>query len=103
MLQKRAARKSSSGGLCFTLFTKLCRFGRTQPLPAATVGYREERCVSRVFIGIDGSFTYWRQHGCHTLVAARERKQAYFEALDANVPVVHDQDDAGRANIKDAV
>ena len=27
--------------------------------------------------------------------AVRERKQAYFEALDANVPVVQNQDDAG--------
>lgn len=30
-------------------------------------------------------------------IAARERKQAYFEAVDANVPVVQDQDEAGRA------
>jgi integrase len=36
-------------------------------------------------------------------IAARERKQAYFEALDANVPVVQDQDDAGRTKITDAV
>ena len=28
-------------------------------------------------------------------IAARERKQAYFEALDADVPVVHDQDESG--------
>jgi len=36
-------------------------------------------------------------------IAARERKQAYFEALDANVPVVQHQDDAGRTKITDAV
>jgi len=36
-------------------------------------------------------------------IAARERKQAYFEALDANVPVVQDQDDFGRTKITDAV
>ena len=36
-------------------------------------------------------------------IAARERKQAYFEALDANVAVVQDQDDAGRTKITDAV
>jgi len=36
-------------------------------------------------------------------IAARERKQAYFEALDANVPVVQDQDDLGRTKITDAV
>jgi integrase len=36
-------------------------------------------------------------------IAARERKQAYFEALDANVPVVQDQDETGRTKITDAV
>ena len=36
-------------------------------------------------------------------IAARERKQAYFEALDANVPVVQDQDEIGRTKITDAV
>src|SRR5215467_2592296 len=36
-------------------------------------------------------------------IAARERKQAYCEALDANVPVVQDQDDLGRTKITDAV
>jgi hypothetical protein len=36
-------------------------------------------------------------------IAARERKQAYFEALDANVPVVQDNNDAGRTTITDAV
>jgi integrase len=36
-------------------------------------------------------------------IAAKERKQAYFEALNANVPVVQDQDDAGRTKITDAV
>jgi hypothetical protein len=36
-------------------------------------------------------------------IAARERKQAYFEALDANVPVVYDQDESGRTKISDAV
>ena len=36
-------------------------------------------------------------------IAARDRKQAYFEALDANVPVLQDQDDAGRTKITDAV
>ncbi|HXO32840.1 MAG TPA: hypothetical protein VN901_10850 [Candidatus Acidoferrales bacterium] len=33
----------------------------------------------------------------------RKRKQAYFEALDANVPVIQDQDESGRAKITDAV
>jgi hypothetical protein len=36
-------------------------------------------------------------------MATRDRKQAYFEALDANVPVVQDQDDVGRTKITDAV
>ena len=36
-------------------------------------------------------------------VVARERKQAYFKALDANVPVVQDQDEAGRTKITDSV
>jgi hypothetical protein len=36
-------------------------------------------------------------------IAARERKQAYFEALDANVPVVQEQNDAGRTKIPDAI
>jgi len=36
-------------------------------------------------------------------IAAREHKQTYFEALDANVPVVQDKDDAGRTKITDAV
>ena len=36
-------------------------------------------------------------------IAAWERKQAYFEDLDANVPVVQDQDDASRTKITDAV
>jgi hypothetical protein len=36
-------------------------------------------------------------------IAARDRMQAYFEALDANVPVVQDQDEAGRTKITDAV
>jgi len=36
-------------------------------------------------------------------IDAQERKQAYFEALDANVPVVQDQDDSGRTKITDAV
>ncbi len=36
-------------------------------------------------------------------IDAQKRKQAYFEALDANVPVVQDQDDAARTKITDAV
>jgi integrase len=36
-------------------------------------------------------------------LAARERKQAYFEALDANVPVVQDKDGTGRTKVTDAV
>jgi hypothetical protein len=36
-------------------------------------------------------------------IAARERKQAYFEALDANVPVVPDPGDVGRIKITDPV
>jgi hypothetical protein len=37
------------------------------------------------------------------VIDAQNRKQAYFEALDANVPVVQDHDDAGRTKITDAV
>jgi integrase len=36
-------------------------------------------------------------------IDAQKRKRAYFEALDANVPVVQDQDDAARTKITDAV
>ncbi len=39
------------------------------------------------------------EHGGDDLdeaTVARERKQAYFEALDANVPCLQDQDVAGR-------
>jgi len=36
-------------------------------------------------------------------IAARERKQAYFDALDANVPVIQDQYDAARTKNTDAV
>jgi hypothetical protein len=35
-------------------------------------------------------------------IDAQKRKEAYFEALDANVPVVQDQDDSGRTKITDA-
>jgi hypothetical protein len=34
---------------------------------------------------------------------AQKRKQAYFEALDANVPVIRNQDETGRTKITDAV
>jgi len=36
-------------------------------------------------------------------IDAQKRKQAYFEALDANVPVVQDQDESGRTKITDAL
>lgn len=36
-------------------------------------------------------------------IAARHRKQAYFDAVEANVPVVQEQDDARRTKIGDAV
>ena len=36
-------------------------------------------------------------------IDAQKRKQAYFEALDANVPVIQDQDESGRTKITDAV
>ena len=36
-------------------------------------------------------------------IAARQHKQAYFDALEANVPVVQGQDDSGRTKITDAV
>ena len=36
-------------------------------------------------------------------IAARDRRAAYFEALDANVPVIQDQDETGRTKITDAV
>ncbi len=36
-------------------------------------------------------------------IDAQTRKQAYFEALDANVPVIQDQDESGRTQITDAV
>ena len=42
-------------------------------------------------------------HDLDEAIAARERKQAYFEALEANVPVVQDQDETGRTKITDAV
>src|SRR6201982_188482 len=32
-------------------------------------------------------------------IDARKRKQAYFEALDANVPVIQNQDETGRTKI----
>src|SRR5262249_38978413 len=35
-------------------------------------------------------------------IAARDRKQAYFEALEANVPVNQDRDDTARKKITDA-
>jgi len=38
--QKRTARKSRSGELCFTVFTKLCRFWCAHRLPNATARYR---------------------------------------------------------------
>ena len=36
-------------------------------------------------------------------IDAQKRKQAYFEALDANVPVIQDRDESGRTKITDAV
>ena len=36
-------------------------------------------------------------------IDAQKRKQAYFEALDASVPVIQDQDESGRTKITDAV
>src|SRR5258706_3567867 len=36
-------------------------------------------------------------------IDAQKRKQAYFEALDANVPVIENQDETGRTKITDAV
>jgi integrase len=36
-------------------------------------------------------------------IAAQQRRQAYFKAIEANVPVVHDQDELGRTKITDAV
>jgi hypothetical protein len=36
-------------------------------------------------------------------IDAQKRKQAYFEALDANVPVIQNQDETGRTKITDAV
>jgi integrase len=36
-------------------------------------------------------------------IDSQKRKHAYFEALDANVPVVRDQDESGRTKITDAV
>ena len=36
-------------------------------------------------------------------IGALKRKQAYFEALDANVPVAQNQDETGRTKITDAV
>ena len=36
-------------------------------------------------------------------IDAQKRKQAYFEALDANVPVIHNQDESSRTKITDAV
>ena len=36
-------------------------------------------------------------------IAARERKQGNFDAVNANVPVIQNQDDADRTKITDAV
>jgi hypothetical protein len=36
-------------------------------------------------------------------ITARERKQAYFEALDANVPVIQNQNQSARTEITDAI
>ena len=36
-------------------------------------------------------------------IDAQKRKQAFFEALDANVPVIQSQDETGRTKITDAV
>ncbi|MGA7931304.1 MAG: hypothetical protein WCA20_35580 [Candidatus Sulfotelmatobacter sp.] len=36
-------------------------------------------------------------------IDAQTRKQTYFEALDANVPVIQNQDESGRTKITDAV
>ena len=36
-------------------------------------------------------------------IDAQKRKQAYFEALDASVPVIQNQDETGRTKITDAV
>jgi len=36
-------------------------------------------------------------------IDAQTQKQAYFEALDANVPVIQDHDESGRTKITDAV
>jgi len=36
-------------------------------------------------------------------VDSQKRKQAYFEALDANVPVIQNQDETGRTKITAAV
>jgi len=38
-----------------------------------------------------------------TAIDAQKRKHAYFEALDANVPVIQDADESGRTKITDAV
>jgi hypothetical protein len=36
-------------------------------------------------------------------IDAQKRKQAYFESLDANLPVIQDQDESGQTEITDAV
>ena len=36
-------------------------------------------------------------------IDAQKRKQAYFEALDANVPVIQNEDETGHTKITDAV
>jgi hypothetical protein len=36
-------------------------------------------------------------------IDSQKRKQAFFEALDANVPVIQNQDETGRTKITDAV
>ena len=36
-------------------------------------------------------------------IDAQKHKQAYFEALDANVPVIQDQDETGRTKITNGV
>jgi len=51
MHQKRTARKSRSGELCFTVFTKLYRFWCAHPLPNTTARYRDQALGRRAFSG----------------------------------------------------
>jgi len=99
-LERRARNRRSPGG------------GRSQNQPRGLSdkglkGAPPHRLTGPYFLrySIADGCRPWEQVGddLDEAIAARERKQAYFEALDANVPVVQHQDDAGRTKFTGAV